>query len=48
MVGCHLLETDSFLKYKKGMDPEGREGLGSRGKGNYNQSILYKKRVYFQ
>jgi hypothetical protein len=33
------------------MNPERREGQGTgryRGKANYNQDILYEKRIYFQ
>lgn len=51
MFGCHVLEVCS-LSMRDGteVDLEERvsgEGLGT-GDGNYNQDIVFEKRIYFQ
>jgi hypothetical protein len=53
MLICYLIEAYTLLtRNRKGIDPEGRGGreehVGVEGGGNYNQDILYEKRIYFQ
>jgi hypothetical protein len=50
IFGCYFFETYSFLmRNRKGVDSEGRcVGTGRcGGRKNYNQDILYEKRVFF-
>lgn len=49
--GCYLLKVCSILMREwKGVAKEGAWGLTgrSRGKGNYHQEILYRKRIFIQ